>query len=143
MRRAIRRNGPRRSRAVWCGRTGGPSHPDYPCGLGIVGAVRDQLVETCVSAATLLDTEVEVLDLLDDHSRVALASAARPTITGPDVTNTFTTPSIGRGPTRGASKDPQGISRKTVDDPGTGRAREYAATWLRIAAGIPFGVRLR
>lgn len=37
------------------------------------------------------DTEVEILNFLDDHSRVALASLARPTITGPDVTDTFTT----------------------------------------------------
>jgi transposase InsO family protein len=35
-------------------------------------------------------TEVEVLNLLDDHSRVALASLARPTMTGPDVLDAFT-----------------------------------------------------
>lgn len=34
-------------------------------------------------------TEAEILNLLDDHSRVALASLARPTITGPDVVDTF------------------------------------------------------
>ena len=36
-------------------------------------------------------TEVEILNLLDDHSRVALASQARPTMTGPDVLDTFLT----------------------------------------------------
>jgi transposase InsO family protein len=35
-------------------------------------------------------TEAEILNLLDDHSRLAIASQARPTITGPDVTDTFT-----------------------------------------------------
>ncbi len=34
---------------------------------------------------------MEICNLLDDHSRVALASAARPTITCPDVTDTFST----------------------------------------------------
>jgi transposase InsO family protein len=36
-------------------------------------------------------TEVEILDLLDDHSRVAIASQARPVTTGPDVVDTCTT----------------------------------------------------
>jgi transposase InsO family protein len=34
-------------------------------------------------------TEAEILNLLDDHSRLALRSLARPTITGPDVVDTF------------------------------------------------------
>ena len=34
-------------------------------------------------------TEAEILNLLDDHSRLALASLARPTMTGPDVMDTF------------------------------------------------------
>jgi transposase InsO family protein len=34
-------------------------------------------------------TEVEILNILDDHSRLALASTARRTITGPDVLHTF------------------------------------------------------
>ena len=34
-------------------------------------------------------TEVEILNILDDHSRLALASLARPTMTGPDVMDTF------------------------------------------------------
>ena len=36
-------------------------------------------------------TEVEILDILDDHSRTAIASHARPVTTGPDVVDTFTT----------------------------------------------------
>ena len=35
-------------------------------------------------------TTAEILNLLDDHSRLVLASLARPTMTGPDVTDTFT-----------------------------------------------------
>jgi transposase InsO family protein len=35
-------------------------------------------------------SSAEILNLLDDHSRLAIASHARPTITGPDVTDTFT-----------------------------------------------------
>lgn len=35
-------------------------------------------------------TQVEILNILDDHSRVLIASTARPTITGPDVTDTVT-----------------------------------------------------
>ena len=35
-------------------------------------------------------SEIEILNILDDHSRVALASLARPTMTGPDVLDTFT-----------------------------------------------------
>jgi transposase InsO family protein len=34
--------------------------------------------------------EVDILNLLDDHSRAALASLARPTMTGPDVMASFT-----------------------------------------------------
>ncbi len=35
-------------------------------------------------------TQVEILNILDDHSRMLIASTARPTITGPDVTDTIT-----------------------------------------------------
>lgn len=35
-------------------------------------------------------TEVDILDILDDHSRTAIASQARPVTTGPDVVDTFT-----------------------------------------------------
>jgi transposase InsO family protein len=34
-------------------------------------------------------TEAEILNLLDDHSRLIVASLARPTMTGPDVVDTF------------------------------------------------------
>jgi len=34
-------------------------------------------------------TAAEILNLLDDHSRLVLASLARPTMTGPDVVDTF------------------------------------------------------
>jgi transposase InsO family protein len=35
-------------------------------------------------------TEVEILDILDDHSRIAIASHAQTVTTGPDVVDTFT-----------------------------------------------------
>jgi transposase InsO family protein len=35
-------------------------------------------------------TEVEILDILDDHSRIAIASHAQAVTTGPDVVDTFT-----------------------------------------------------
>jgi transposase InsO family protein len=35
-------------------------------------------------------TEVEILDVIDDHSRLAIASIARPVTTGPDVADTAT-----------------------------------------------------
>lgn len=41
---------------------------------------------------TLADgTGVEILNIIDDHSRLALASTAHRTVTGPDVVDTFTT----------------------------------------------------
>ena len=50
----------------------------------------NQLWQADVTHWRLADnTEVEILNILDDHSRVALASLARPTITGPDVLDTF------------------------------------------------------
>jgi transposase InsO family protein len=36
-------------------------------------------------------TEVEILDILDDHSRTGIASQAHPVTTGPDVLDTFAT----------------------------------------------------
>jgi transposase InsO family protein len=51
----------------------------------------NQLWQADVTHWRLADhTEVEILDILDDHSRVALASHARPVTTGPDVADTFT-----------------------------------------------------
>ncbi len=35
-------------------------------------------------------TSVEILNIIDDHSRLLIASIARPTITGPDVVDAFT-----------------------------------------------------
>lgn len=35
------------------------------------------------------DTDAEILNILDDHSRLVVASLARPTMTGPDVVDTF------------------------------------------------------
>ena len=54
-------------------------------------------------------TEVEILDILDDHSRTAIASHARPVTTGPDVVDTFTT-AFGRwGTPAGALTDIQSV----------------------------------
>ena len=36
------------------------------------------------------NTNVEILDIIDDHSRLAIAGHARPVTTGPDVIDTFT-----------------------------------------------------
>ena len=50
----------------------------------------NQLWQADVTHWHLADkTEVEILNLLDDHSRVAIASHARPITTGPDVVDTF------------------------------------------------------
>ena len=50
----------------------------------------NQLWQADVTHWQLADgTEVEILSVLDDHSRVALASLARPNMTGPDVVDTF------------------------------------------------------
>jgi transposase InsO family protein len=35
-------------------------------------------------------SDVEILDIIDDHSRLAIASVARPVTTGPDVVDTVT-----------------------------------------------------
>ena len=35
-------------------------------------------------------SDVEILDIIDDHPRVAIASVARPVTTGPDVVDTVT-----------------------------------------------------
>jgi transposase InsO family protein len=51
----------------------------------------NQLWQADVTHWRLADhTDVEILDLIDDHSRVAIASHARPITTGPDVVDTFT-----------------------------------------------------
>ncbi|MGB8384059.1 MAG: hypothetical protein WCG47_22915, partial [Dermatophilaceae bacterium] len=50
-------------------------------------------------------SEVEILDILDDHSRTAIASQARPVTTGPDVVDTFTTAFTRWGTPAGAVTD--------------------------------------
>jgi transposase InsO family protein len=50
----------------------------------------NQLWQADVTHWHLADhTEVDILDIIDDHSRLAVASIARPTMTGPDVLDTF------------------------------------------------------
>jgi transposase InsO family protein len=50
----------------------------------------NQLWQADVTHWHLADgTQAEILNLLDDHSRLVLASLARPTMTGPDVVDTF------------------------------------------------------
>jgi transposase InsO family protein len=50
----------------------------------------NQLWQADVTHWRLADhTEVEILDIIDDHSRLAVASHARPVTTGPDVVDTF------------------------------------------------------
>jgi len=52
----------------------------------------NELWEADVTHWQLADTtEVEILNLLDDHSRVGLASVARTTVGAPDVNDTCTT----------------------------------------------------
>src|SRR5262245_713807 len=51
----------------------------------------NQLWQADVTHWRLADhTEVDILDILDDHSRTAIASQAQPVTTGPDVVDTFT-----------------------------------------------------
>ena len=50
----------------------------------------NELWQADVTHCCLADgTEAEILNVLDDHSRLVLASFARPSMTGPDVVNTF------------------------------------------------------
>jgi transposase InsO family protein len=51
------------------------------------------------------NTAVEILDMLDDHSRLALASTARPVTTGPDVVDAFTAAAAQWGTPAGALTD--------------------------------------
>jgi transposase InsO family protein len=51
------------------------------------------------------NTPVEILDMLDDHSRLALASTARPVTTGADVVDTFTAAITQWGTPAGALTD--------------------------------------
>jgi hypothetical protein len=60
-------------------------------------------------------TEVEILNILDDHSRVCIASMARLIFTGTQVWQVFLTAIGPLGPTRrGADRQRRGIHRETT-----------------------------
>ncbi|KUH86103.1 MULTISPECIES: IS481 family transposase [unclassified Mycobacterium] len=65
------------------------------------------------------DTAVEILDMLDDHSRVVLASTARPVTTGADVVDTVTAAITQWGTPAGALTDNGAIF--TAKQRGAGR----------------------
>jgi transposase InsO family protein len=78
-------------------------------------------------------TEVEILNLLDDHSRINLASRARPTTLGPDVVATLHT-AFARW----------GIPASVLTDNGavfTGKQRGHGRVALEVELGV-LGVRL-
>ncbi|CPR11567.1 transposase fora [Mycobacterium bohemicum DSM 44277] len=70
---------------------------------------------------------VEILNILDDHSRLAIASLARRTISGPDVTTTFTTAFATYGPPASVLTDNGAIF--------TGAPRRGGRTALEITLG--------
>jgi transposase InsO family protein len=70
---------------------------------------------------------VEILNILDDHSRLAIASLARRTIGGPDVTATFTTAFTTWGPPASVLTDNGAIF--------TGAPRRGGRTALEITLG--------
>jgi transposase InsO family protein len=70
---------------------------------------------------------VEILNILDDHSRLAIASLARRTISGPDVTTTFTTAFAAFGPPASVLTDNGAIF--------TGAPRRGGRTALEITLG--------
>jgi transposase InsO family protein len=72
-------------------------------------------------------TEVEILDLIDDHSRLAIASHARPTTTGPDVVDTFTAAFAQWGTPAGVLTDNGAIF--------TAKQRGHGRTALEITLG--------
>ena len=70
----------------------------------------NQLWQADVTHWRLADrTQVEILNILDDHSRVLIASTARPTITGPDVTDTVTAALAHWGPPASVLTDIQSV----------------------------------
>ena len=79
-------------------------------------------------------TEVEILDILDDHSRTAIASHARPVTTGPDVVDTFTTAFARWGTPAGALTDNGAIF--------TAKQRGEGRTALEITLG-ELGIKYR
>jgi transposase InsO family protein len=70
---------------------------------------------------------VEILNIIDDHSRLAIASVARRTIGGPDVTATFTTAFTTWGPPASVLTDNGAIF--------TGAPRRGGRTALEITLG--------
>jgi transposase InsO family protein len=67
-----------------------PSPTNGPARRGNASELPNQRWQADVTHWRLADhTEVEILDLIDDHSRLALASHARAVTTGPDVVDTF------------------------------------------------------
>jgi transposase InsO family protein len=74
----------------------------------------------------------EILNIIDDHSRLAIASLARRTITGPDVTTTFTTALCTWGPPASVLTDNGAVF--------TGQPRRGGRTALEITLGT-LGIR--
>ena len=72
-------------------------------------------------------TEVEILDIIDDHSRLAIASHARPVTTGPDVVDTFTAAFARWGTPAGVLTDNGAIF--------TAKQRGHGRTALEITLG--------
>lgn len=72
-------------------------------------------------------TDVEILDLIDDHSRLAIASHARPITTGPDVVDTFTAAFARWGTPAGVLTDNGAIF--------TAKQRGHGRTALEITLG--------
>ena len=72
-------------------------------------------------------TEVEILDLIDDHSRLALAGHARPVTTGPDVVDTFVAAFAQWGTPAGVLTDNGAIF--------TAKQRGHGPTALEITLG--------
>jgi transposase InsO family protein len=67
-----------------------PSPTNGPARRGNASELPNQRWQADVTHWRLADhTEVEIFDLIDDHSRLALASHARAVTTGPDVVYTF------------------------------------------------------
>jgi transposase InsO family protein len=89
----------------------------------------NQLWQADVTHWRLADhTEVEILDLIDDHSRVAIAGHARAVTTGPDVVDTFAAAFTHRGTPAAVLTDNGAIF--TAKQRGDGR------TALEITLGV-------
>jgi transposase InsO family protein len=75
----------------------------------------------------------EILNLIDDHSRLVIASVARRTFSGPDVVATFTTAFTRVGTPAAVRTDNSAVF--------TGAARRggRAALEITLGAGVPDG----